>query len=120
MTSVTTIANKLNKDREYVLGLLDCYNIEPSYDAEGEWVRDDEAEKLLNQEVSEPTRYNKRGMECIDLQSILCGNNNIQYSYLCNIIKYLYRRNNVGDLKKAYKYLDLWIDRVENGEEIIK
>lgn len=114
MTSVTTIANKLHKDREYILGLLDCYNIEPSYDAEGEWVRDDEAEKLLNQEVSEPTRYNKRnGVECLDITDTLSGDNNVQYFYLGCIMKYLYRRLNVTDLKKARTYLDKWIENAE-------
>lgn len=121
MTSVTTIANKLNKDREYVLGLCDCYNIDVSYDPDGEWVRDDDdAKKLLEQEINVPTRYKRNGVECFDIQNIMCGGNNIQYSFLCNIIKYLFRRQNVGDLKKAYKYLGKWIEVIDGGDELIK
>lgn len=115
MTSITTIANKLHKDEIYIRTLCDMYGIDISYDSEGECVRDKDAEKLLSQEVSEPTRYNNRsGVECLDITDVLSGDNNVQYFYLGCIMKYLYRRLNVTDLKKARTYLDKWI---ENAEE---
>lgn len=110
MIEITTLANQLNKDDDYIAWLCEQKHIDISWDPDGGWVRDDDAKKLLEQEINEPTRYNKRGMECIDVQKVYCDNKNIQYSFLCNILKYLYRRNNIGDLEKAKVYLEKWIE----------
>lgn len=113
MVNVITLANQLNKDYDYIKQL--CYSCEISIhaDKEGEFISDEDAKLLMNNEVSVPTRYNKRGMECVDIQNIYCGNNNIQYYYLSCILKYLYRRLTIGDLRKASKYLDMWIENAE-------
>lgn len=114
MVDIITLCNQLNKDYDYIKQL--CYNCEiPIHaDKDGEFISDEDAKLFINKETEKPSRYNKRGMECVDIQSILCGNNNIQYYYMSNCIKYMYRRLNVGDLKKARVYLDKWI---ENAEE---
>jgi hypothetical protein len=113
MVNVITLANQLNKDYDYIKQL--CYNCEiPIHaDKEGEFISDEDAKLFMNNEVSVPTRYNKRGMECLDITNILSGDNNIQYFYLGCIMKYLYRRMNVTDLKKARTYLDKWIENAE-------
>lgn len=114
MVDIITLANQLNKDYDYIKQL--CYNCEiPIHaDKDGEFISDEDAQLFINKETKQPNRYNTRGMECVDIQSIYCGNNNIQYYYLSCILKYLYRRLNVTDLKKARVYLDKMI---ENAEE---
>lgn len=113
MVDVITLANQLNKDYDYIKQL--CYNCEiPIHaDKDGEFISDEDAKLFMNNEVSVPTRYNKRGMECLNITNILSGDNNIQYFYLGCIMKYLYRRMNVTDLKKARTYLDKWIENAE-------
>lgn len=119
MTFVTTIANQLNKDDAYVLKLCEDKQIEVHYDQDGVWIYDDQAKLLLDKELKTPTRYNFRGIECTDMQRYMMGDEHIQTFWLGNIIKYLYRRQTVGDLKKAAVYLDMWIKEVEkNGGEI--
>ena len=120
MTSIRTLANQLNKDDAYVINVCDLLKIVIEYDSDGEYITDADAKRLMEHEINVPTRYNRNGVECFDIQNIMCGNNNIQYSFLCNIIKYLFRRQNVGDLKKAYKYLGKWIETIEGGDELIK
>ena len=113
MVELTTLANQLNKDDGYVLYLLQQKGIDIESDSQGIWIHDEDAKKLLQQEITTPTRYNKRGMECKDVQKVLAGEQGIQAIYLGNIIKYLYRRQSVGDLRKASTYLDMWIKEVE-------
>lgn len=113
MTSIKTIANQLNKTDEYVIDICDLLKIVIEYDSDGEYITDEDCKRLLEHETEKPNRYNKRGMECVDIQSIYCGNNNIQYYYLSCILKYLYRRLNVTDLKKARVYLDKMIVNAE-------
>lgn len=117
--NIRTIANQLNKDDEYVMALCDKYGITVDCDKEGCCIPDVDGRRLLQEETQTPTRYNKRGLECVELQKIYCGNNNVQYSYLANVLKYLYRRGNVGDLKKASTYLNMWIKDIEEGANII-
>lgn len=113
MVNVITLANQLHKDYDYIKQL--CYNCEiPIHaDKEGEFISDEDAKLFMNNEVVVPTRYNKRGVECLDITNTLSGDNNIQYFYLGCIMKYLYRRMNVTDLKKARTYLDKWIENAE-------
>lgn len=113
MVEVTTIANQLNKDHNYVIELCKQKNIEIQYDSQGMWIYDCDAEQLLQQEIEKPTRYNFRGIECTELQRYLMGDKAMQTFWLGNCIKYLYRRRSVGDLKKAAAYLQMWIDEVE-------
>lgn len=115
MVNVITLANQLNKDYDYIKQL--CYNCEiPIHaDKEGEFISDEDAKLFMNSEVSVPTRYNKRGVECLDITNTLSGDNNIQYFYLGCIMKYLYRRMNVTDLKKAGTYLNKWIENAEKN-----
>ncbi len=120
MTSIRTLANQLNKDDKYIEDICDLLKIVIEYDSDGEYITDADAKLLMEHETEKPNRYNNRGMECVDIQNIFCGNNNIQYYYMCCMLKYIYRRLNVGDLKKARVYLDKWVERIENGEEIIK
>lgn len=114
MVFVTTIANQLNKDDAYVLKLCEDKQIEVHYDQDGVWIYDDQAKTLLENELKTPTRYNFRGMECTELQRVMIGDNAMQTFWLGNIIKYLYRRQTIGDLKKARVYLDMWIKEVED------
>lgn len=114
MTSIRTIANQLNKDDKDIEDICDLLKIVIEYDSDGEYITDADAKMLMEHETEKPNRYNKRGIECVDIQDIYCGNNNIQYYYLSCILKYLYRRLNVTDLKKARVYLDKMI---ENAEE---
>lgn len=118
MVEITTIANQLNKDHDYVMQLCEQKGIEIQYDSQGCWIYDCDAEKLLQQELEKPTRYNFRGIECTALQRYMIGDKAMQTFWLGNIIKYLYRRQTVGDLKKARTYLDFWIKEVEenNGD----
>lgn len=113
MTSIRNIANQLNKPDEYIIDICDLLKIVIEYDSDGEWITDDDYKRLIEHETKTPNRYNKRGMECVDIQSIYCGNNNIQYYYMSCVLKYLYRRLNVTDLKKARTYLDKWIENAE-------
>ena len=113
MVNITTLANQLNKDDDYIMWLCEQQHINIETDKSGMWLADADAKKLLQDEIKTPTRYNKRGMECKDIQRILAGKKGIQVIYLGNIIKYLYRRQSVGDLKKASVYLDMWIKEAE-------
>lgn len=114
MTFITTIANQLNKDAAYVLKLCEDKQIEVHYDQDGVWIYDDQAKLLLDKELKTPTRYNFRGMECTEVQRVMIGDQAMQTFWMGNIIKYLYRRQTVGDLKKARVYLDMWIKEVED------
>lgn len=114
MTFITTIANQLNKDEAYVLKLCEDKQIEVHYDQDGVWIYDDQAKLLLDKELKTPTRYNFRGMECTEVQRVMIGDQAMQTFWMGNIIKYLYRRQTVGDLKKARVYLDMWIKEVED------
>lgn len=118
MVFVTTIANQLNKDEAYVLKLCEDKQIEVHYDQDGVWIYDDQAKLLLDNELKTPTRYNFRGVECTEVQRIMIGDKAMQPFWMGNIIKYLYRRQSLGDLKKAAVYLDMWIKEIEekNGD----
>ena len=113
MVEITTIANQLNKDHDYVMKLCEQQDIEIQYDSQGMWLYDCDAEKLLQQELEKPTRYNFRGIECTDMQRYMIGSEAMQTFWIGNIVKYLYRRQNIGDLKKAAVYLDMLIKEVE-------
>lgn len=114
MVFITTIANQLNKDDAYILKLCEDKQIEVHYDQDGVWIYDDQAKLLLDNELKTPTRYNFRGVECTEVQRIMIGDDAMQTFWMGNIIKYLYRRQTVGDLKKARVYLDMWIKEVED------
>lgn len=115
MTSIRTLANQLNKDDAYVIDICDLLKIVIEYDSDGEYITDADAKRLIEHETKSPNRYNKRnGVECLDITDTLSGDNNVQYFYLGCIMKYLYRRLNVTDLKKARTYLDKWIEDAEN------
>lgn len=118
MTFITTIANQLNKDKAYVLKLCEDKQIEVHYDQDGVWIYDDQAKLLLDKELKTPTRYNFRGMECTEVQRVMIGDQAMQTFWMGNIIKYLYRRQTVGDLKKAAVYLDMWIKEAEKSGTI--
>ena len=118
MTFITTIANQLNKDDAYVLKLCEDKQIEVHYDQDGVWIYDDQAKLLLDKELKTPTRYNFRGMECTEVQRVMIGDQAMQTFWMGNIIKYLYRRQTVGDLKKASVYLDMWIKEAEKSGTI--
>lgn len=118
MVFITTIANQLNKDDAYVLKLCEDKQIEVHYDQDGVWIYDDQAKLLLDNELKTPTRYNFRGVECTEVQRIMIGDQAMQTFWMGNIVKYLYRRQTVGDLKKAAVYLDMWIKEVEKSGNI--
>lgn len=118
MTFITTIANQLNKDEAYVLKLCEDKQIEVHCDQDGVWIYDDQAKLLLDKELKTPTRYNFRGMECTEVQRVMIGDQAMQTFWMGNIIKYLYRRQTVGDLKKAAVYLDMWIKEAEKSGTI--
>ena len=118
MVEVRTIANQLNKDDAYVLKLCEDKQIEVHYDQDGVWIYDDQAKLLLDKELKTPTRYNFRGMECTEVQRVMIGDQAMQTFWMGNIIKYLYRRQTVGDLKKAAVYLDMWIKEAEKSGTI--
>lgn len=118
MVEIRTIANQLNKDDDYVMKLCEQYDINIEYDSQGMWIYDEQAQKLLQQELKTPTRYNCRKLECVEVQRVMIGDEAMQAVWLGNIIKYLYRRQSVGDLKKAAVYLQMWIDEVEKGGKI--
>lgn len=119
MVEITTIANQLNKDHDYVMKLCEQQDIEIQYDSQGMWLYDCDAEKLLQQELEKPTRYNFRGIECTNIQRYMIGDEAMQTFWCGNIMKYLYRRQSLGDLKKAAVYLDMWIKEIEEkGVEI--
>lgn len=118
MVEVRAIANQLNKDDAYVLKLCEDKQIEVHYDQDGAWIYDDQAKLLLDNELKTPTRYNFRGMECTEVQRVMIGDQAMQTFWMGNIIKYLYRRQTVGDLKKAAVYLDMWIKEAEKSGTI--
>nr|DAU49987.1 MAG TPA: nucelotide kinase [Caudoviricetes sp.] len=120
MVDIITLANQLNKDYDYIKQL--CYNCEiPIHaDKEGEFISNEDAQLFINKETKTPNRYNKRGMECVDIIQILGGQDSIQSYYLGCIVKYLYRRLNIGDLRKAREYLDMWIKEVEKGNKVVR
>ena len=118
MVFITTIANQLNKDDAYVMQLCEDKQIEVHYDQDGVWIYDDEAKRLLETELKTPSRYNFRGIECTDMQRYMIGSEAMQTFWIGNIVKYLYRRQNVGDLKKAAVYLDMLIKEVERSVNI--
>ena len=109
MTSITTIANQLNKTTEYVLGLCEKHNIDVHYVQGDEWVYDDQADKLLQQEYERPARYNFRELPCRDIQSAILGDS-MQAAWIFNVLKYIYRAGSIGDLMKAKTYLQFVID----------
>lgn len=113
MTSIRTIANQLNKDDEYVEELCKQSLIDIQYDQDGAYVYDDQAEHLLNIELKMPTRYNFREVPCTDVQRYLLGREGLRSFWIGNVIKYLYRRQSVGDIKKAAVYLDMLIKDME-------
>lgn len=115
MTSIRTIANNLNKTDEYIEELCNSTDITIYYDQDGAYINDEDAKLFMNKEVKEPTRYNKRGAECIDVIGELCEDNNIQYYYIGCITKYLYRRLSKGDVEKIKTYADLWIKDIEKN-----
>lgn len=60
-------------------------------------------------EVNHPARYAKDSVECIDAMRYLFGNKAVVNFCLCNIFKYLWRRNDKGgqqDVDKAIWYFD--------------
>lgn len=118
MVEVRTIANQLNKDDAYIMKLCEDKQIEVQYDSQGCWIYDDQAKLLLDNELKTPTRYNFRGVECTEVQRIMIGDNAMQTFWMGNIIKYLYRRQSLGDLKKAAVYLDMWIKEAEKSGTI--
>lgn len=120
MVEIRTIANQLNKKDDYVMKLCEQQDIEIQADSQGMWLYDCDAEKLLQQELKTPTRYNFRGVECTEVQRIMIGDEAMQTFWMGNIVKYLYRRQSVGDLKKAAVYLQMWIDEVEKKGVDIK
>ena len=91
MVEIRTIANQLNKDDAYVMELCKQKDIEIQADSQGMWLYDCDAQQLLQQELEKPTRYNKRGMECTEVQRVMIGTEHMQSFWLGNIIKYLYR-----------------------------
>ena len=109
MTFITTIANQLNKPESDILDLCARYNIEVNCDQDGEWIRDEQAQKLLQQEYEMPTRYNFRGVSCRYIQEAILGDN-MQAAWIFNVLKYIYRAGAVGDLEKAKTYLQFVID----------
>ena len=118
MVEIRTIANQLNKDDDYVMKLCEQRQIEVQYDSQGCWIYDDQAKELLDTELKTPSRYNFRGIECTDMQRYMIGDKAMQTFWIGNIVKYLYRRQNVGDLKKAAVYLDMLIKEVERSGDI--
>lgn len=115
MTSIITIANQLNKPTSDILELCNKYQIEVHYDQDGEWIHDDQAQTLLQQEYEHPTRYNFRGMACRDIQEAILGDN-MQAAWMFNVLKYIYRAGSIGDLEKAKTYLQFIInDAKERG-----
>ena len=112
MTFITTIANQLNKPTGDILALCEKHNIEVHYDSDGEWIYDDQAKKLLQQECEMPTRYNYRGKSCRDIQEAILGDN-MQAAWIFNVLKYIYRAGSVTDLIKAKTYLQFVIDDAE-------
>lgn len=113
MTSITTIANNLNKDDKYIEQLCKDKNITIEYDQDGAYIADDQAKKLLQQEYETPTRYNFREVPCTDVQRYLLGNEGLRAFWIGNVIKYLYRRQSIGDIKKAAVYLDMLVKDME-------
>lgn len=113
MTSITTIANNLNKDDQYVEQLCKDKNIKIDYDQDGAYISDDQAKLLLQQECEMPTRYNFREMPCTDVQRVLLGREGLHAFWIGNVIKYLYRSQSIGDIKKARTYLDMLIRDME-------
>lgn len=115
MVNVVTLANNLNKSYDYIKELCHKCEIPIHCDKEGEFISDKDAQLFMNKEVKEPTRYNKRGVECIDVIGELCEDNNIQYYYIGCITKYLYRRLSKGDVEKIKTYAELWIKDIEKN-----
>lgn len=113
MTNITTIANNLNKDDQYVEQLCKDKNIEIEYDQDGAYISDHHAATLLEQEYKMPTRYNFREVPCTDVQRYLLGREGLRAFWIGNVIKYLYRRQNIGDIKKARTYLDMLVRDME-------
>lgn len=113
MVNVVTLANQLNKPYDHIIELCKKCDIEVHSDKEGQFISDNDAQLFIECETTKPNRYNKRGIENVDIIEMLSGDNNIQYFYLGCIMKYLYRRLNVTDLKKARTYLDKWIADAE-------
>lgn len=114
MIDIMRLCEQLNKDYDHIKDLCKKCDIEIHADKEGEFISDNDYKLFITNQVKTPTRYNKRnGVECLDITDTLSGDNNVQYFYLGCIMKYLYRRLNVTDLKKARTYLDKWIENAE-------
>lgn len=109
MTFITTIANNLNKDDKYIEQLCNDKGINIEYDQDGAYIADDQAQKLLQQEYEQPTRYNFRGVPCRNIQEAILGES-MQAAWMFNVLKYIYRAGSVGDLEKAKTYLQFIID----------
>ena len=114
---ISDIAEQLNKDYCEVFTLCECNNIKLNYNDNGQaYITEPDATKLLVRETETPTRYTKHGRECKDIIKDIIGSEGVQNFYIGNVMKYLYRNNSIGDLKKARTYLGMLIKEVEDND----
>ncbi len=79
MVEITTIANQLNKDHDYVMKLCEQQDIEIQYDSQGMWLYDCDAEKLVTTRTQKHRHVIKfRGVECTEVQRIMIGDEAMQ------------------------------------------
>lgn len=71
------------------------------------------------EEVNHPDRYNKNGMEVIQIMKAFMGKEAVMDFDICNVIKYVLRfkeKNGIEDLKKARWYLNNYISLYDDAE----
>lgn len=92
-----------------------------------EYEREKEKEKegfhaylTKSEEVNHPSRYNKGGMEVIDIIDAYLGREAREYFDLSNVVKYILRfqdKNGFEDIKKAQFYLNDYISLQEEEDD---
>lgn len=69
--------------------------------------------------INHPEHYEVNGMECIDVMLATQGSYAVASFCICNAFKYLYRwkrKNGVEDIKKAKRYLEMYLE-LEDAEK---
>lgn len=73
----------------------------------------------FKEEVNHPDRYNKKGIEVIQIMEAFMGKEAVMDFDICNVIKYVLRfkeKNGIEDLKKARWYLNNYISLYDDAE----
>lgn len=110
MVEITTLANQLNKDHDYVMKLCEDKGIEIQYDSQGCWIYDCDAEQLLQQETDfdYDKWYNDTLNDMVDaLLEDKCEPIKSTFTEICHKLIGLYKSDNItNDLQEISNLIE--------------